>query len=193
MDLILQKDVKNLGKVGDRVEVKVGFARNYLLPNRLALVFDERKAKEWKHKQYVIEKQKKRASQARKEVLKKISGANLVFERESKADGVLFGSISCFDISKQLEEKYNLLVDKKDIKTPSLREVGDHKVLIELDSESKTEILVEIKRKLTEDKKKLEKVKSFFSRFKKESPSEEKPKTTSLTEESYSKEDSGKE
>lgn len=170
MEIILQKDVKNLGKAGDRVRVKPGFARNYLLPNKMALAFNEAKSKEWEHKKHIIESKKKQAISDRKKALKEIAKAVVKFQKESRSEGLLFGSVTPFDISKQLEEVHGIIVDKKDIKTAPLKEVGKHQVLVELDSESKTEILVEITRKVPkEDKESKEgKVKGFFSRFKKD-------------------------
>ena len=179
MELILQKDVKNLGKAGDRIRVKPGHARNYLLPNKMALIFNENKSKEWKHKKQIIEIKKKQASQERKESVEKLSSCVLTFEKESRSEGMLFGSVSPYDISKELEEKYQMAIDKKDIKTPPLKEVGTHKVSIQLDSEQKAEITVEIQRKVLEKEKKEEKSEGFFSRFKKaKSKTSEEEETT---------------
>ena len=65
MRLILEKDVKNLGKAGDEVSVKPGYARNYLLPKNLATTLNESRLKEWKHKKYIIEVRKKKAEEER--------------------------------------------------------------------------------------------------------------------------------
>ena len=182
MELILQKDVKNLGKAGDRIRVKPGYARNYLLPNKMALIFNENKSKEWKHKQQIIEVKKKQASLERKQSIEELSSCVLTFEKESRSEGVLFGSVSPFDISKQLEEKYKISIDKRDIKTPSLKEVGTHKISVQLDSELKTEITVEIQRKVLEKEKKVGKSSGFFSRFKKTKPKTSEEEATPSTE-----------
>ena len=184
MNLILQKDVKNLGKAGDRVKVRPGYGRNYLLPKKLALVYDESKAKEWKHKQQITESKKKKAQADRRKHLDKLSSIVLTFVRESREEGALFGSVSPFEISKELEIKEGLEVDKKDIKTAPLKEIGTHKVLIELDADLKTEVTVEIKRKVSKEKK-APKSGGFFSRFKK-SKKEDNEEKTSLQNESGS-------
>ena len=153
MDLILQKDVKNLGKAGDRVRVKPGYARNYLLPKRLALTLDESRLGEWKHKQQVIKASKKKAASARDQLLKKLSSVQLTFERESRTGGHLFGSVSPVEISRELEQKHGLLVDKRDIAAEPLKIVGEHQVKIALDSERQTKIKVIIKKIFSEKDK----------------------------------------
>ena len=153
MDLILQKDVKNLGKAGDRVHVRPGYARNYLLPKKLALTLDESRLGEWKHKQQVIEASKKKAVSARDQLLKKLSSVHLTFERESRTGGHLFGSVSPVEISRELEQKHGLLVDKRDIAAEPLKTVGEHQVKIALDSERQTEIKVIIKKIFSEKDK----------------------------------------
>lgn len=169
MDIILQKDIKNLGKAGDRVSVKPGYARNYLLPKKLALVLDENRLGEWKHKQRIIEARKKKALQERNLLLEKLSSIHLTFEREGQTGGRLFGSISPVDISRELEQKHHLSVDKRDIATEPLKTVGDHPVKIALDSERQTEIKVTIKRIITEkDKKKKTSVSSTTGRKEKQ-------------------------
>ena len=153
MELILQKDIKNLGKAGDRVRVRPGYARNYLLPKTLALTLDETRLGEWKHKQRVIEARKKKAASERDLILKKLSVVHLTFERESRPGGHLFGSVSQVDISRELEQKQGLLVDKRDIITEPLKTEGEHQVKIALDSERQTEIKITIKKIISEKDK----------------------------------------
>ena len=155
MEIILQKDIKNLGKAGDRVRVRPGYARNYLLPKKLALTLDETRLGEWRHKQQVIEARKKKAVSERDLLLKKLSVVHLTFEKESRAGGHLFGSVSPVDISRELEQKQGLLVDKRDIAMEPLKTEGEHQVKITLDSDRQTEIKVTIKKILSEkDKRK---------------------------------------
>src|SRR4051812_269764 len=104
MRVILQKDVKDLGKVGDLVNVKEGYARNFLFPRKLALVATENKVTEWTHLKKVAEIKKKKALSGRKEVIAKMQGLTLNFKLEASADSEkLFGSVTNMDISKQLE------------------------------------------------------------------------------------------
>ena len=153
MDLILQKDIKNLGKAGDRVRVRPGYARNYLLPKKLALVLNENRLGEWKHRQKITEARKKKALLERESLLKKLSAVHLIFKREGQAGGRLFGSISPADISRELEQKHRLPVDKRDIAPELLKTVGEHRVKISLDPKRQTEIKVTVQKILSEKDK----------------------------------------
>ena len=80
MKIILQKDVKDLGKVGDLVNVTAGYARNFLFPRRLGVEATESKEKEWKHLQKVSEIKQKKVISERKELAEKIecSGSQFI-------------------------------------------------------------------------------------------------------------------
>ena len=174
MKLILQKDVKNLGKAGDQVSVKNGFARNFLIPKGYALILNKNRLKEWNHQKVIIEAKKRKASSERKSLIDKLSSVQLLFEKESQKDNKIFGSVTAHEISQALEEKHNISVDKKDIHFDELKTVGDHKISIHLSSKHKTEILLTIKGKL--GKKKDEKTDE------KHSPQEEIVKAASSDE-----------
>ena len=145
MKLILEKDVKNLGKAGDQVSVKPGYARNWLLPKKLAISLNKNRLKEWKHKQHIIEVRKKKAGEERNKILTRLENIHLVFEKEARSQGQLFGSLSAVEISKALEEKHKLLVDKRDILSDPLKTTGKHKVKIALDSQRETFLSLTIK------------------------------------------------
>src|SRR5882757_6756216 len=105
MKVILQKDVKDLGKVGELVNVKQGYARNFLFPRKLALVATEEKVTEWTHLKKVAEIKKKKALAGRKEIISKMQGITLNFKLEAAAESEkLFGSVTNADISKELEK-----------------------------------------------------------------------------------------
>ena len=73
MKVILQKDVKNVGKVGDVVSVAQGYARNFLFPRKLATLADENKVRMWEHLKAVSEVKKKKALAERKALLEKLA------------------------------------------------------------------------------------------------------------------------
>ena len=149
MKLILQKDVKNLGKAGDQVLVKKGYARNFLIPQGQAIPLNKDRLRVWKHQKVLIEAKKRKAISERKVLIEKLSSIKLKFEKESLKDGKLFGSVTAYDISQSLEKFHNISVDKRDISLTTLKTVGDHTVTISLDSEHKTDITVSIKGKIT--------------------------------------------
>ena len=147
MKLILQKDIKNLGKTGDQVLVKKGYARNFLIPNKLALPINKGRLKALKHQDILITAKKRKALSERKKLVEKLSALNIEFEKESLKDGKLFGSVTAFEISQTLEKNHNIHVDKRDISPITLKTVGEHKVTVCLDSEHKSEMTIHIKGK----------------------------------------------
>ena len=138
---------------------------------------DKGRLKDWNHKKTLIEVKKKAAITERAALLKKLAAVEIYFEKESLAEGRLFGSVTIAEISNQLEKKHKLLVDKRDILLAEpLKEVGEHEVTVALDSENKMQLKVTIKQKVSEKDTTEEKSKTgFFSkRFfsKTEDPSE---------------------
>lgn len=133
MKVILQKDVKDLGKVGELVNVKQGYARNFLFPRQLAMAATEERENEWKHLKKVADIKQKKAMASRQEVIAKIQGTTLTFRLEAAADSEkLFGSVTNMDISKQLEALGHS-VDKRDIHLDEpIRLLGQHKASVRL-------------------------------------------------------------
>ena len=147
MKLILQKDVKNLGKAGDSVLVKKGYARNFLIPQKQALPLNKNRLNVWKHQKVIIEAKKRKAIAERKILIEKLSSIKLTFKKESLKDGKLFGSVTAYEISQTLEQLHNISVDKRDISFTTLKTTGDHTITISLDPEHKIDMLVSIEGK----------------------------------------------
>lgn len=152
MKLILQKDLKNLGKAGDQVSVKAGFARNFLIPKGYAFVINQDRLRAWNHQKTIISAKKRKAVSERKKIIDRLSSIKLVFEKESQKDKKIFGSVTAHEISQVLEEKHSIHIDKKDIHFSELKTVGDHKINIRLDSDLQTDILLTIKGKIRKKK-----------------------------------------
>ncbi len=146
MKVILQKDVKDLGKVGDVVNVSQGYARNFLFPRKAAQIATENKVKQWEHLQKVSEIKMKKARSDRQQVIDAVNGINVMFKAQAGDDDSLFGSISQLDISKELE-KMGHSVDKKDIQLEEpLKMLGQHKAGITLGEGLTAELVVTIER-----------------------------------------------
>lgn len=130
MKVILQKDVKDLGKVGDLVNVSLGFARNLLFPRKLAVEATESKVNEYNHLKRVAESKKKKALAERQEFLNKIKGTTVTFKLNAGEGDKLFGTVTTHDISKQLE-KAGHIVDRRDIHLEEpIKVLGTHKAII---------------------------------------------------------------
>lgn len=146
MKVILQKDVKNLGKVGDMVNVSTGYARNYLFPRTMALVATEAKAKEFAHVKAVAEAKKKKAVGERQELIKKIQGLNLVVKATAGENEKLFGAVTNNDISNELERQ-GYSIDRRDIHLDEpIRMLGQHKAIIKLGEGAEASVQVSVER-----------------------------------------------
>jgi len=128
MKVILKEDVQNLGQQGDVVEVKPGFARNYLMPQKLAILFTKQQKKSIEEAQIVEKRKLEREKDQLKSVLKQVEDLNLSLKMQSEEDNKLFGSVTKLDIVKLLEEN-GITIDKKyiDLSSP-IKTLGEHKV-----------------------------------------------------------------
>ena len=126
----LKEDVQNLGQQGDVVEVKSGYARNYLMPQKLAILFTKQQKKSIEEAQRVEERKLEREKDQLESVLKQVENLSLSLKMQSEEDSKLFGSVTKLDIVKLLEEN-GITVDKKyvDLSSP-IKTLGEHKVNI---------------------------------------------------------------
>ena len=130
MKVILKEDVQNLGQQGDVVEVKSGYARNYLMPQKLAILFTKQQKKSIDEAKIVEERKLEREKDQLESVLKQVEDLSLSLKMQSEEDSKLFGSVTKLDIVKLLEEN-GIIVDKKyvDLSSP-IKTLGEHKVNI---------------------------------------------------------------
>lgn len=130
MKVILKEDVQNLGQQGDVVEVKSGYARNYLMPQKLAILFTKQQKKSIDEAQRVEERKLEREKDQLESVLKQVENLSLSLKMQSEEDSKLFGSVTKLDIVKLLEEN-GVTIDKKyvDLSSP-IKTLGEHKVNI---------------------------------------------------------------
>ena len=128
MKVILKEDVQNLGQQGDVVEVKAGYARNYLKPKRLAILFTEQQQKSIEEAQKVELRKLEREKDQIDSVLKDIKALSLSLKMKSEEDNKLFGSVTKLDIVNLLEEN-GVKIDKKYINLASpIKTLGEHTV-----------------------------------------------------------------
>ncbi|MBT3168704.1 MAG: 50S ribosomal protein L9 [Candidatus Cloacimonetes bacterium] len=144
MKIILASDIASLGQAGDIVNVANGYARNYLLPQNLAVLATkgnlsriEKIKKEAEIKRLVLENEYKALA-------KQIEGVELSFTRKADDDEHLFGSVSEFDIVNALAEK-GIQVQKRNVHMKKhLKEVGEFEVVIHLAAGIETNIKIKV-------------------------------------------------
>jgi len=135
MKVILLEDIDALGKLGDTISVKRGYARNYLIPRNLALPATTRNLKAQEHQLSHIERRKTKIAGDAQSLADKIAGVSLIFSRKSGEKGRLFGSVTNMDIADALKEK-GLTIDRKDIILPEpIKSLGEFDVEIKLHHE----------------------------------------------------------
>lgn len=115
MKVILLKDVKELGKKGELVEAKDGYARNFLFPRKLAEEANNANMKEMKEKDESKKLKKQQELNDAKELAKKIEETKVVIKTKSGDGGRLFGSITTKDIAEILKSEHDIEIDKRKI------------------------------------------------------------------------------
>lgn len=146
MEVILREDVEKLGTRGQLVKVAAGYARNYLLPKRLAVAATESNKKiVEQERQAHLRKDAKLASEAT-ELGKLIAGTAITIKAKAGENDQLFGSVTAQDIAHALEaQKFN--VDRKKIVLDEpIRTLGDHKVVVKLHRDVSVEVPVSVVR-----------------------------------------------
>ena len=142
--VILSEAVVGLGEAGDLVGVKVGYARNFLLPQGKALLATESKVRELEHHKRVVTEKAARELNDLKALRDRLESIALEVTARVGEEGKLFGSVTTARIAELLAEK-GYEVDRRKIQlSEPLREVGDHVVPIRLQRELTAEIAVKI-------------------------------------------------
>src|ERR1700679_4098000 len=101
--LLLKESLKNVGKVGDIVEVSPGYARNYLLPRDLAVEPTAGNVKKIEARRQEIERQERERIEQQAALIKQLEGVEVTLERRANEQGHLFGSVTATDIAKALQ------------------------------------------------------------------------------------------
>jgi len=132
MKVILKEDIPNLGKAGQIVNVKDGYARNFLFPKGLALLADEKNMKLLEYQKKKIEEEAKKKRQDAQSIFERLSQVNLKISAKAGEDQKLFGSITSKDIANALE-KEGFAIDKKQITVSEpIKRIGEYEVEVKL-------------------------------------------------------------
>lgn len=145
MDVILKKDVPNLGKAGEVKKVSDGYAHNYLLPQKIAVMATAAAVIQLKQNQEAVLKQKQRSAVMNQNVLEKIKNARLSFIGKANAEGKLFAAVTKDDIANKLEQMFKIKLSAKNIILDQpMKHLGQHRAEVLLNGEI-SEIFIEIK------------------------------------------------
>ncbi|HEU4341150.1 MAG TPA: 50S ribosomal protein L9 [Candidatus Binatia bacterium] len=132
MEVILREDIPNLGKIGEVVRVRDGFARNYLLPRGLVLIANKKNLKSFEHQKKVVSDQKQKIMRQAESVGNELAGVSLTISMRTGEEGKLFGSVTNIQIEKALKAK-GLNIDRRKIHLDEpIRQLGDFEIPIRL-------------------------------------------------------------
>ncbi|RMH11978.1 MAG: 50S ribosomal protein L9 [Gemmatimonadetes bacterium] len=148
MKLILRKAVENLGAAGEVVEVKPGYARNYLIPHGLAYVASQKNLERLEAEQARAEEQARRDYLEARRRASQLEGASVVFEVRAGEDGKLFGSVTNADIAERLNQGgLDFEVDRRIVQLDEpIKTLGVFNVPVRLHSQVEVEVEVRVER-----------------------------------------------
>jgi large subunit ribosomal protein L9 len=144
MEVILKEDIATLGKIGEVVRVRDGYARNYLLPRGLVLEANKRNLKTFEHQKKIVADQKQKITRHATAVGDQLSGVSLVIPMKVGEEGKLFGSVTTLQIEKALKAK-GLNVDRRKIHLEApIKVAGDHEVAVRLSADLTVQLKVSV-------------------------------------------------
>ena len=145
MQVILMDKVVNLGNLGDVVKVKEGYARNYLIPSKLARRATEAAIKEFQDRRADLEKAAADKLAAAQALGEQLAGKTVRIAQKAGVDGRLFGSVTNADVSVALNAM-GVVVQKSQVRLPNgpLKAVGDHPVQVAAHTDVVVELTVQV-------------------------------------------------
>lgn len=147
MEIILLENIINLGNIGERVTVKNGYGRNFLLKQGKALRYSKENENLVNQKKVELNKKNAEIKNKFKEIAKLIDNKIFKFNKESKENGELYGSIKPKEIANIIKDESNAEVTPSQIiLKDNLNKIGDYKVSINFHSEVKANILIKIEK-----------------------------------------------
>lgn len=146
MEIILQEDVDNLGRIGDIVKVRNGYGRNYLLPRGLALEANRRNLHVLEHQKRLVAAKKERDQRQAQTLSKQLSALNVVITARAGEEDRLFGSVTNQDIEKAIQAR-GFAIDRRKIRLAEpIKQLGTYSVPIHLGGDTQCAVSVQVVR-----------------------------------------------
>jgi large subunit ribosomal protein L9 len=146
MKVLLTEDVEKLGSAGDVVTVADGFARNYLIPNQLAVKASAGVVKQAETVRRQARRKRERMAAEMEELASKLDGLQVTFEANAGEKGRLYGSITRDDVIEAVESKIGEEIDRRKLEMEPLRQLGLHYVAVRLSADLSPELVIIIHR-----------------------------------------------
>jgi len=146
MDVILREDIDNLGSRGEVVNVAAGYARNFLLPKRLAVTATESNKKiVEQERQSHLRKEAKQKDEA-EDLGKMMAGVTVTIAQKAGENDQLFGSVTAKDVAEALEQKHYTIDRRKIQLDEPIKQLGEHKIMVRLHRDVSVEITLNVVR-----------------------------------------------
>ena len=143
MKVLFLKEVSGTAKAGDVKEVTPGYARNFLLPQRLAVVADDRTVAQVRQREEASRRRAEKAIEDARETAGKLKRLTVTIYAKTGDGGRLFGSVTNADIAQQLKREAGIDLDKRKIEVePPIKSLGTHEVNVELHQDIKETLKV---------------------------------------------------
>lgn len=143
MKVILSEDVKNLGIMGDVVNVSDGYARNFLFPKKFAVEANTKNLKEFEHNKKIITERAAKIKESFKSVAEKLSSVTLTIKAKTGEDDKLFGSVTNMNVAEALAlEGFD--IDKKKIVMEPIKKLGEYSAAIKLHTDLSAEVKINV-------------------------------------------------
>lgn len=156
MKVVLKEDVFKLGSLGDEVEVKRGFARNFLIPQGKALPLTRENVKQISHQRSILAKKRADAIDQARNFAKQLEEIEIVFAMKAGESGKLFGSVTLKHIYEALAEK-GIELDRKQISLSSpIKALGSHVLPVKLHTEVNADLVIKVVAESVEESKPVE-------------------------------------
>tara|TARA_B100001121_G_scaffold127426_2_gene111718 strand:+ start:7165 stop:7623 length:459 start_codon:yes stop_codon:yes gene_type:complete len=145
MKVVLLENLRNLGNIGEIINVKRGFARNFLIPQKKALFASEKNIKDVDKIKSDLNKKDQEKKKIAKDIAEKLKGKILEIKKLVTENKELYGSVKPTEISKILKEKENIDLSSSLIQpVKEIKSVGEFKVILNLHSEIESSIKVKV-------------------------------------------------
>lgn len=145
MEIILLEKVKNLGNLGDKVHIKAGYGRNYLLPRKKAILATQKNLVEFEARRAELELKQKDTFERAKSRAEQLQEMTVVVASKVGLEGKLFGSVSAADIAYALSSA-GVEVSRQEVRLPQgpIRYIGDYEVTIHLHTDVDAKLKVKV-------------------------------------------------
>jgi large subunit ribosomal protein L9 len=139
IEILLRKSIENLGRVGEVVRVREGYARNFLFPQGLAVLPTAENLRLVEKDKAVEAKFEAEKAQERAAIVAKLAGVSVTIEAKSNPEGHLFGSVGPAQVAQALAAQ-SLAVEERHVRLEPVKELGEYEVLVHLAADAEAKI-----------------------------------------------------